>query len=106
MRLAILCLLASILFPSSIGPQNFAGVPVFQITPVESKIKFDVEASVEIQGTFDKWNAILTFTSTEDLVECVRSDLERGSYNKGRDTSRRVSIYQRRWIANRVCPLG
>ena len=28
--------------------------PVFKITPVESTIKFDVEASVSIRGTFDK----------------------------------------------------
>jgi len=40
------------------------GVPVFEITPIESKIKFDVEASVAIEGTFKKWDATLTFTST------------------------------------------
>src|SRR5215470_15866956 len=65
MRPAILWLLVSILFPSSIRAQNSAAVPVFEITPVESKIKFDVEASVKIQGIFDKWNATLTFTSTD-----------------------------------------
>jgi hypothetical protein len=40
-------------------------VPVFEITPVESIIKFDVEASVAITGKFDKWGATLTFTSPE-----------------------------------------
>jgi polyisoprenoid-binding protein YceI len=40
-----------------------AQAPVFQITPVESKIKFDVKASVAISGIFDKWDATLTFTS-------------------------------------------
>jgi polyisoprenoid-binding protein YceI len=39
--------------------------PVFKITPVESSIKFDVEASVDIKGRFDKWDASLTFTSAE-----------------------------------------
>jgi polyisoprenoid-binding protein YceI len=39
--------------------------PVFEITPVESSIKFDVEASVAIKGTFDKWDATLTFTSPD-----------------------------------------
>src|SRR5262249_15617951 len=34
-------------------------------TPVQSSIKFDVEASVAIEGTFDKWDASLTFTSPE-----------------------------------------
>ncbi len=42
-----------------------AQAPVFVITPVESTIKFDVEASVAIQGKFDKWDAKITFTSPE-----------------------------------------
>jgi len=40
-------------------------VPVFKVTPVESSITFDVEASVAIKGKFDKWDATLTFTSTD-----------------------------------------
>ncbi|MGB9432863.1 MAG: YceI family protein [Candidatus Acidiferrum sp.] len=40
-------------------------VPVFKITPVNSVMKFDVEASVAIEGKFDKWDATLTFTSTD-----------------------------------------
>jgi len=39
------------------------GVPVFKVTPGESKIKFAVDASVAIDGTFQKWDATLTFTS-------------------------------------------
>ena len=64
MRLAALCLLASVvlLLPSVSRAQK---VPVFAITPAESSIKFDVEASVAIKGTFDKWDATLTFTSTD-----------------------------------------
>ena len=61
MRLTILCLLASTALPSAICAQ----APVFVITPVESTIKFDVQASVAIQGKFDKWDATLTFTSPE-----------------------------------------
>jgi polyisoprenoid-binding protein YceI len=61
MRLAILCLLASAVLPL-VGR---AQVPVFEITPVESSIKFDVEASVAIKGAFDKWDATLTFTSPD-----------------------------------------
>jgi polyisoprenoid-binding protein YceI len=60
MRLAVLCILASALLPSVIRAQD---VPVFAITPIESSIKFNVEASVEIKGTFDKWDATLTFAS-------------------------------------------
>jgi hypothetical protein len=52
--------LAAILLQSVAQAQTPPGVPVFKITPVESSIKFDVEASVAIKGTFDKWNATLT----------------------------------------------
>ena len=41
------------------------GVPVFKVTPVESSIRFDVEASVAIKGKFDKWDASLTFKSPD-----------------------------------------
>jgi hypothetical protein len=41
------------------------GVPVFKITPVESSVKFDVEASVAIKSTFGNWDATLTFTSLD-----------------------------------------
>jgi hypothetical protein len=61
MRLTTLLLLASAVFPSV----SRAQVPVFEITPVESTIKFDVKASVAIVGKFDKWDATLTFTSPE-----------------------------------------
>jgi hypothetical protein len=40
-------------------PQDTQALPVFKITPSESKIKFDVEASVAIAGTFDNWDAVL-----------------------------------------------
>jgi polyisoprenoid-binding protein YceI len=39
--------------------------PAFVVTPAESTIKFDVEASVAIVGKFDKWGATLTFMSPE-----------------------------------------
>jgi polyisoprenoid-binding protein YceI len=47
--------------PSAIEAQ----APVFAITPVESKIQFDVQASVAIKGTFDRWDAALTFASPD-----------------------------------------
>jgi len=63
MRLSFFFLLASILFPAVTRAQAPTGVPVFEITPIESKIKFDVEASVAIEGTFKKWDTTLTFAS-------------------------------------------
>jgi polyisoprenoid-binding protein YceI len=46
-----------------------AQAPVFEITPVQSSIKFDVIASsVKIAGKFDKWDASLTFTSPDETT--------------------------------------
>ena len=58
MRLTVLWLLAFAVLPS----RSRAQAPVFEITPLNSWIKFDVKASVDIAGKFDKWNATLTFT--------------------------------------------
>jgi len=46
-------------------PQDTQAIPVFKITRLESRIKFEVEASVAIAGTFNKWDATLTFTSSD-----------------------------------------
>jgi polyisoprenoid-binding protein YceI len=65
MRLSIFCCLAAILLAFTSRTQAADDVPVFKITPVESAIKFDVEASVAITGKFDKWDAKLTFTAPD-----------------------------------------
>lgn len=65
MRLGIFCSLAAILLASTSRTLAEDGVPVFKVMPVESAIKFDVEASVAIRGKFDKWDATLTFTSPD-----------------------------------------
>jgi polyisoprenoid-binding protein YceI len=61
MRFTILCLLVSAMLPSV----SRAQVPVFTITPEESDVKFFVKASVAIDGKFKKWEATLTFSSTD-----------------------------------------
>jgi polyisoprenoid-binding protein YceI len=68
MRTHLLMIWAFVLvaFPSV----THAQVPTFEITPVESTINFDVEASVAIKGVFHKWDAIFTCTST-DASRCV-----------------------------------
>jgi len=65
---------ASALYPPVVPAQDASGIPVFKITPVKSTIKFAVKASVAIEGTFDKWDATLTFTSNhvEDGVLDVK----------------------------------
>ncbi len=61
----ILYLVTVVLVASPALAQAPSAIPVFQITPVQSTIKFEVAASVAIEGTFDKWEAALTFTSPE-----------------------------------------
>ena len=61
MRLTVFCLLASVLLPSLVQAQG----PIFTITPEESDVKFFVKASVAIDGKFNKWEATLTFPSTD-----------------------------------------
>jgi polyisoprenoid-binding protein YceI len=61
MRLILVCLLASLVLP----PLTQAQAPVFAITPQDSTVKFFVKASVALEGTFQKWDATLTFTSPD-----------------------------------------
>jgi polyisoprenoid-binding protein YceI len=79
MRLTIVCLLACALFPSLIQAQ----APVFEITPVESSVKFDVEASVAIKGIFDKWDATLTFTSPDVSTGVLDLKIQAASVDTG-----------------------
>jgi polyisoprenoid-binding protein YceI len=59
------CVAASENGSSVTRPQDTQAIPVFKINPSESKIKFAVEASVAIAGTFDKWEATVAFTSSD-----------------------------------------
>lgn len=78
--MAALCLLAFALITSSSRAQ---GVPVFVSTPVESTIKFDVEASVAIKGTFDKWKATLTFASPDVTTGVLNVEIQAASVDTG-----------------------
>ena len=78
-RLTLFCFFASVLFPSP----NRAQVPVFEITPVDSTIKFDVEASVAIVGKFDKWDATMTFTSPELSTGVLDIKIQAASVDTG-----------------------
>lgn len=80
MRSFALCLLVSVLLPSLSWAQQ---VPVFAITPVESSIKFDVEASVAIRGTFDKWTATLTFTSGDVTSGTLDVEIQAATVDTG-----------------------
>ena len=76
-------LLLSLLFVSAAIAQAPSDVPVFKVTPVKSTIKFGVKASVPIEGTFDKWDATLTFTSTAAESAVLDVKIEAASVNTG-----------------------
>ena len=75
----ILCLLAFCALPSA----NRAQVPVYEVTPMESAIKFDVGSSVPIKGTFDKWNASMKFSSTDVRSGVLDIEIQADSVNTG-----------------------
>jgi len=79
LRSAILCLLVSAAFTSP----SRAQVPVFEITPVHSSIKFDVKASVDIAGKFDKWDASLTFASPDETTGVLEITIQAASVDTG-----------------------
>jgi len=77
--MVVLCLVAFCTFPSS----NHAQVPVYEVTPVESTIKFGVESSVPIKGTFEKWTASMKFSSTDVRSGVLDIDIQADSVNTG-----------------------
>ena len=60
-----------------------AQVPVFALTPQGSTIKFSVKASVPLEGTFDKWDATLKFTSPDVTTGVLDIKIEGASVNTG-----------------------
>ena len=82
-QVVLVCLAACGVLTTPAGAQAPAAVPVFKITPVESKIKFHVEASVAIAGTFDTWDASLTFTSTAAESAVLDVQIQAASVNTG-----------------------
>jgi polyisoprenoid-binding protein YceI len=82
-QIVIVCLAALSLLPTPSGAQAPVAVPVFKITPIESKIKFHVEASVALEGTFDKWEASLTFTSPAAESAVLAVQIQAASVNTG-----------------------
>src|ERR1700758_1098337 len=73
------CLLTYTLLPLV----SRAQVPVFEVTTVQSSIKFDVEASVAIKGTFDKWDATLKFTSPDLSTGVLEIKIQAASVDTG-----------------------
>jgi polyisoprenoid-binding protein YceI len=83
MQFAILIILASFVCSSAVRAQTPQGVPVFKITPRESSVTFDVEASLHIRGTFKTWDATLTFTSTDVATGVLDVKIQADSVDTG-----------------------
>ena len=77
--MVILYLLGFCALPSAARAQ----VPAYEVTPVESTIKFDVESSVPLKGTFEKWNASLTFSSTDVRSAVLEIEIQADSVDTG-----------------------
>jgi polyisoprenoid-binding protein YceI len=77
--MAVLCLVVFCAFPLA----NWAQVPTYEVTPAESTIKFGVDSSVPIKGTFDKWNASMTFSSTDVKSGVLEIEIQAESVNTG-----------------------
>ena len=63
--------------------QAAAGVPVFKIIHDDSSVRFHVNASVAIDGTFDKWDATVTMTSPAVESAVLDVKIQADSVNTG-----------------------
>jgi polyisoprenoid-binding protein YceI len=80
LRSAVLCLFVLAMFPQ----WSRAQAPVFEVTPVQSSIKFDVKASsVKIAGKFDKRDASLTLTSPDETTAVLEITIQAASVDTG-----------------------
>jgi polyisoprenoid-binding protein YceI len=78
-RLAILLVFAASLLPARVRAQ----VPTYEVTPEDSSIKFDVESSVPIKGTFSQWSATMTFKSADVTTGALDIKIQADSVDTG-----------------------
>jgi polyisoprenoid-binding protein YceI len=79
MKSVVLGFFALVLFPSI----NLAQAPTYAIDQAASTIKFSVSASVSIAGTFDKWDAAVTFSSPQLATAVLDIKIQADSVNTG-----------------------
>jgi polyisoprenoid-binding protein YceI len=83
LRSAILGFFTTLLVAFATQAQTSASVPVIQITKEGSTVRFAVKASVSIEGTFDKWDATLTYPSTDAESGVLDIKIQADSVNTG-----------------------
>jgi polyisoprenoid-binding protein YceI len=75
---------ASLLFlPKEIVAQAPPDIPVIQIAKEGSSVRFAVKASVSIEGTFDKWDATITYPSRDVEAGVLDIKIQADSVNTG-----------------------
>lgn len=82
-RQGILLILLTIFAITLFVQRAQAQVPVFEIIPAHSSIKFHVKSSVTLAGKFDKWDASLTFTSPDERTGVLEVKIEAASVDTG-----------------------
>ena len=87
-RQLVLSVLATLVFSYAAQAQSSTQaqsptVPVFTITPVQSKVTFYVKSSVKLEGAFAKWDATLVFTSTDASTGVLDIRIQADSVNSG-----------------------
>jgi polyisoprenoid-binding protein YceI len=76
MPIAALCVFASFAAQAQTAP-------VFVVDQQTSSVKFSVEASVSVSGTFDKWASNLTFASNDASSGVLDIKIQADSVNTG-----------------------
>lgn len=79
----MICTFALLLSSSALRGQDQGNTPIFEITPVDSWIKFHVKSSTTIAGKFDKWDAKLTFTSPDETTGVLEIKIDAASVDTG-----------------------
>ena len=72
-----------VFFAEGIEAQTAADIPVIQITKEGSSVRFAVKASVSLEGTFDKWEATITYPSRDAEAGTLDIKIQADSVNTG-----------------------
>jgi polyisoprenoid-binding protein YceI len=84
MRITTIRLAAAVaLFSFTTPARAPSEVPVFEVAPITSSVKFDVKASIDIKGKFDKWGATLTFQSPDVTTGALEINIQADSVDTG-----------------------
>jgi polyisoprenoid-binding protein YceI len=82
-QIAFTCFLSFVSPLPLIPAQTPADIPVIQITKEGSSVRFAVKASVALEGTFDNWEATITYPSRDAEAGVLDIKIQADSVNTG-----------------------